>query len=78
MHTKMNTLTKSNGGDKTRIYLGKDSNGIYYRNASVSELEVLQGLPIGYTSAIASKAKRRGIIGDGWTVPVIEWIMSFV
>lgn len=78
MNTKMNTLTKSNGGDKTRIFLGKDENGIYYRNASVEELEILQGLPIGYTEILKSKGKRRGIIGDGWTVPVIKWILSFI
>lgn len=77
-NAKMNTLTKSNGGDKTRIYLGKDSGGVYYRNASVEELELLQGLPVGYTSILESKGKRRGIIGDGWTIPVIEWIFSFI
>ena len=77
-NAKMNTLTKSNGGDKTRIYLGKDEYGVYYRNASVEELELLQGLPIGYTDILKSKGKRRGIIGDGWTIPVIKWILSFI
>lgn len=72
----MNTLTKSNGGDKTRIFLGKDEHGIYYRNASVGELELLQGLPKGYTSTIKAKGKRRGLIGDGWTIPVIKWILE--
>ena len=72
----MNTLTKSNGGDKTRIFLGKDEHGIYYRNASVGELESLQGLPKNYTSAIKSKGKRKGLIGDGWTIPVIKWILE--
>lgn len=75
---KMNTLTKSNGGDKTRIYLGKDEYGVYYRNASVEELEILQGLPVGYTDVVKSKGKRRGIIGDGWTVPVIRWVFNFI
>lgn len=75
---KMNTLTKSNSGDKTRIYLGRDDKGIYYRNASVEELEILQGLPVGYTNPVKSKVKRKGIIGDGWTVDVIAWIFSFI
>lgn len=71
---KMNTLSKSNGGDKTRIYLGD----FKYRNASVLELERLQTLPEGYTSCLKSKGARRGIIGDGWTVDVVAYIFSFI
>lgn len=74
MNCKMNTLSKSNGGDKTRIHLGDYK----YRNASVLELERLQTLPEGYTNCIKSKGKRRGIIGDGWTVDVIAYILSFI
>lgn len=72
--SKMNTLTKSNGGDKTRIYLGD----YRYRNASVLELERLQTLPDGYTSCISSKVKRKCLIGDGWTVDVIAYIFSHI
>lgn len=71
---KMNTLPKSNGGDKTRIYLGDST----YRNASVLELERLQTLPEGYTDCGISNSTRRGIIGDGWTVDVIVFILSFM
>lgn len=71
---KMNTLSKSNGGDKTRVYLGDYK----YRNASVLELERLQTLPEGYTSCIKSKGARRGLIGDGWTVDVIVHILSYM
>ncbi len=70
----MNTLSKNNGGDKTRIYLGDYK----YRNASVLELERLQTLPEGYTSCIKSKGVRRGLIGDGWTVDVIVHILSYM
>jgi len=69
---KMNTLPKSNGGDKTRIYLGDYK----YRNASVLELERLQTLPDGYTDCGISDSSRRGLIGDGWTVDVIVHILK--
>lgn len=72
MDRKMNTLTKNNSGDKTRIYLGDYT----YRNASVLELERLQTLPDGYTSCISSKSTRKGLIGDGWTIDVIVYILS--
>ena len=71
---KMNTLSKSNGGDKTRVYLGDCT----YRNASVLELERLQTLPEGYTDCGISDSSRRGLIGDGWTVDVIVFILSFM
>jgi len=70
--SKMNTLTKKNSGDKTRIYLGDYT----YRNASVLEVERLQTLPEGYTSILSSKAKRKGVIGDGWTVDIIVEIFK--
>lgn len=72
--TKMNTLPRSNGGDKTRIHLGDYK----YRNASVLELERLQTLPEGYTDCGLSDSARRGIIGDGWTVDVIVFILSHI
>ena len=72
LNKKINTLPKSNSGDKTRIYLGEYK----YRNASVLELERCQTLPDEYTNCINSKPKRRGIIGDGWTVDVIVHILQ--
>lgn len=74
LDVKMNTLPKSNGGDKTRIYLGDYK----YRNASVLELERLQTLPEGYTDCGIADSIRRGLIGDGWTVDVITYILSLV
>lgn len=74
LDSKMNTLTKNNSGDKTRIYLGEYK----YRNATVLELERLQTLPDRYTSCIKSKATKKGLIGDGWTVDVIAHILKYI
>lgn len=41
------------------------------------EMERLQGFPDGYTS-ILSKSKAGSLLGDGWTLPVIEHIFSFI
>jgi DNA-cytosine methyltransferase len=41
------------------------------------EMERLQGLPDGYTS-ILSKSKAGSLLGDGWTLPIIEHIFSFI
>ena len=41
------------------------------------ELERLQGFPDGYTS-ILSRNKAASLLGDGWTLPVIEHIFSFI
>jgi DNA-cytosine methyltransferase len=40
------------------------------------EMERLQGFPDGYTS-ILSKSKAGSLLGDGWTLPIIEHILSF-
>jgi DNA (cytosine-5)-methyltransferase 3A len=40
-------------------------------------MERLQGFPDGYTS-ILSKAKAGSLLGDGWTLPIIEHIFSFI
>jgi DNA (cytosine-5)-methyltransferase 3A len=41
------------------------------------EMERLQGFPDGYTS-ILTKAKAGSLLGDGWTLPIIEHIFSFI
>jgi len=41
------------------------------------EMERLQGFPDGYTS-ILSKSKAGSLLGDGWTLPVIEHIFKFI
>lgn len=47
------------------------------RTVNQIEMERLQGFPDGYTS-ILSKAKAGSLLGDGWTLPIIEWIFSFI
>ena len=44
-----------------------------YRKLTVTELERLQTLPVGYTEGI-SPTQRRKAIGNGWTVDVIAHI----
>jgi len=46
-------------------------NGVV-RPYTSEELEALQTLPTGYTEAAGSDNKRAEVIGDGWTVVVIE------
>jgi DNA-cytosine methyltransferase len=47
------------------------------RTVNQIEMERLQGFPDGYTS-ILTKAKAGSLLGDGWTLPVIEHIFSFI
>ena len=51
--------------------------GDIVRTVNQIEMERLQGFPDGYTS-ILSKAKAGSLLGDGWTLPVIEHIFSFI
>jgi DNA (cytosine-5)-methyltransferase 3A len=70
---KANCLTK--GGNR-RKYV--DTAGVV-RELTVEHCEVLQGLPIGYTDVIGvTKTDRMDMLGNGWTVPVIEHIFSFI
>lgn len=48
-----------------------------FRICTQTELERLQGFPDGYTS-ILSKAKAGSLLGDGWTLPIIEHIFTFI
>ena len=52
------------------------NNGYYLRKLTQTELERLQGFPDGYTS-ILSYNQSSSLLGDGWTLPVIEHILSF-
>lgn len=51
-------------------------NGIV-RTVNQTEMERLQGFPDGYTS-ILSQAKAVSLLGDGWTLPIIEHIFKFI
>lgn len=46
-----------------------------YRRFTITELELLQTLPINYTDGI-SLTQRRKAIGNGWTVDVIAHIFK--
>ena len=47
------------------------------RTVNQIEMERLQGFPDGYTS-ILSKAHAGSLLGDGWTLPIIEHIFSYI
>ena len=63
--------------------LMESSNSLYsykdgiVRTVNQVEMERLQGFPDGYTSML-TKAKSGSLLGDGWTLPVIEHIFSFI
>lgn len=46
-----------------------------YRHFTITELELLQTLPINYTDGI-SLSQRRKALGNGWTVDVIAYIFN--
>ena len=47
------------------------------RTINQIEMERLQGFPDGYTS-ILTTAKAGSLLGDGWTLPIIEHIFKFI
>lgn len=47
------------------------------RDLSQLEMERLQTVPEGYTS-IVTRNEAASLLGDGWTVDVISWILSFI
>ena len=68
---KMNTITAC-GRDKCNIWLG----GTKYRLIHPIEAERLQTLPDNYTKCLDSDTKRIHGVGNGWTVKVIEYLLS--
>ena len=69
---------------KKRIAKGKQTPNLVYnynndlvRTINQIEMERLQGFPDGYTS-ILSKSKSASLLGDGWTLPIIEHIFTFI
>jgi len=47
------------------------------RTVNQIEMERLQGFEDGYTS-ILSKSKAGSLLGDGWTLPIIEHILTYI
>jgi site-specific DNA-cytosine methylase len=69
---------------KKRIAKGKQTPNLIYnysndlvRTVNQIEMERLQGFSDGYTS-ILSKSKAGSLLGDGWTLPIIEHIFNFI
>jgi DNA (cytosine-5)-methyltransferase 3A len=49
----------------------------FVRTVNQIEMERLQGFPDGYTSILSTK-KAGSLLGDGWTLPIIEHIFKFI
>ena len=73
-HQKWNTVCANRAESKCNVWLGNDM----IRLVTMSELEKLQTLPVGYTSCLKNKEKRAKGIGNGWTVDVIAHILSYL
>ena len=52
-----------------------ESDGVRFVNQN--ELELLHNIPKGYTRNL-TKTKAGDLIGDGWTVGIVEHIFSFL
>ena len=69
---KSPTLTTMTGGNRQpKIDLGDWK----YRKLTVRECEALQGLPTDFTAGV-SNTRRYAMLGNGFTVPVISWILQ--
>ena len=83
-HTCLNTGSGKSGSQKSMKHRNETTGMItliqentLVRTVNQTEMERLQGFPDGYTS-ILSKAKAGSLLGDGWTLPIIEHIFSFI
>lgn len=69
---KWNTVCASRAESKGNVWLGNNM----IRSVTMSELEKLQTLPVGYTACLKNKEMRGKCIGNGWTVNVIAHILK--
>jgi DNA (cytosine-5)-methyltransferase 3A len=69
MKNKSNCLLRNN-----EYFVFQDNDIRYF---SQNELEKLQGFDAGYTS-ILSRNQAACLLGDGWTLPIIEHIFKFI
>jgi len=69
---KWNTVCANRAECKGNVWLGNDM----IRAVTMSELEKLQTLPVGYTACLKNKEQRGKCIGNGWTVDVIAHILK--
>ena len=71
LNFKSPTLTSCRGGNlQKKVYQNKRC-----RKLTPTEYEILQGVPVGYTDCVSDSA-RYNMLGDGWSVPVIENILK--
>jgi len=83
-HTCLNTGS-GKGGSQKYLKHRNETTGMLtlihkeeiVRTVNQVEMERLQGFPDGYTS-ILLKTKAGSLLGDGWTLPVIEHIFSYL
>lgn len=70
---KYPTLTLHNSGNRFLI------NG-QWKSFNIRGYELLQGLPMDYTiyAGEGGKNKREPLVGNGWCIPVIKHIFSFI
>lgn len=69
---KWNTVCANRAESKGNVWLGNNT----IRLITITELEKLQTLPVGYTACLKNKEKRGKGIGNGWTVDVISHILK--
>jgi len=69
MKTKSNCLLRNN-----EYFIFQNNDLRYFTQ---NELEVLQGFNKGYTSTL-TRNQAACLLGDGWTLPVIEHIFKFI
>lgn len=72
-YSKYPALVTQSPGFRYKIKVGDSE----FRTLTPEECEILQTLPVGYTS-ILPKTHRYNVIGDGWTVDVISHILSYI
>lgn len=78
---KSNCLTTVDKDNVAAFFFSKErKKASDYRNSfvplTVAQYEMLQTLPVGYTSIIKPNNKRKKLIGDGWTVDIIAHIFK--
>ena len=72
----LTSLGSAETGNGTGHYLTVDN---IIKTFEVAHCEILQGLPEGYTNVNGiSETKKIHALGNGWTVPVISHIFSFI
>lgn len=69
---KWNTVCSVRAETKGSVWLGNNM----IRYVTISELEKLQCLPVGYTACLKSKEMRGRCIGNGWNIDTVAHIFK--